>query len=87
MYILERVSSTTENSAAAGHEHLGRARGRQCEAGDVLVKALSRLDSWAKTFWAPLAVVLIVLVAWLDIITGYELSFSLFYLVPIFVVA
>ncbi len=52
-----------------------------------MTRTLSRLDNWTRTFWAPLALMLLVLVAWLDVVTGYELSFSLFYLVPIALVA
>lgn len=51
------------------------------------MKAAARLDRWAKALWAPIGIGLIAVVAALDILTGYELSFSLFYLVPIALVA
>jgi diguanylate cyclase (GGDEF)-like protein len=51
------------------------------------MNAIVRLDHWAKGFWALIGIVLVALVALLDIVTGYELSFSLFYLLPIALVA
>jgi diguanylate cyclase (GGDEF)-like protein len=51
------------------------------------MNAVARLDGWAKAYWALIGIVLIAIVAELDILTGYELSFSLFYLLPIALVA
>ena len=36
-----------------------------------------------KTTWVVIALMLTGVVGWLDLLTGYEFSFSLFYLVPI----
>jgi len=50
----------------------------------VLVSYLSRRN---KVFWAITGGVLVLLLGWVDYITGYELSFALFYLIPISLVA
>lgn len=42
--------------------------------------ALSRIE---KLFWLLLATVAVLMVKWLDVWSGHEVSFSLFYLVPI----
>ena len=47
------------------------------------MNAIASLESRSKSFWAMIGVVLIALVGLLDFKTGYELSFSLFYLLPI----
>jgi diguanylate cyclase (GGDEF)-like protein len=47
----------------------------------------SGLDSVARRYWAPAAILLLGVVALTDYVTGNELSFSLFYLLPISVVA
>ncbi len=44
---------------------------------------LSRVRALTGRFWAPLAVALLLLVAALDVFTGNDLSFSLFYLLPL----
>lgn len=41
------------------------------------------LEKVGKTFWVFLGVLLLLVVAFLDFITGTELSFSIFYLIPI----
>jgi diguanylate cyclase (GGDEF)-like protein len=43
----------------------------------------ARLESWSKPVWAVIGSILIAVVGLLDYLTGYELSFSLFYLIPI----
>ena len=50
------------------------------------MKTIARLDESAKAYWGLIGIVLVVVVALLDLLTGYELSFSLFYLLPIAVV-
>jgi diguanylate cyclase (GGDEF)-like protein len=62
-------------------------RDSSARGGDILANAAARLDGWAKANWAVIGIVLIAVVAELDILTGYELSFSLFYLLPIALVA
>ena len=52
----------------------------------IPMKAIASLESRSKFFWAMIGVVLIALVGLLDFETGYEISFSLFYLLPIFLV-
>jgi diguanylate cyclase (GGDEF)-like protein len=44
---------------------------------------LDRLESWSKSFWMLTGFTLIVGLGLLDFLTGYEFSFSLFYLLPI----
>jgi diguanylate cyclase (GGDEF)-like protein len=41
------------------------------------------LEKLGKTFWVAASFFLILIIGWLDFCTGYELSFSLFYLLPI----
>jgi diguanylate cyclase (GGDEF)-like protein len=41
----------------------------------------------SKPFWLILGVLLVVFLGMIDYLTGYEISFSLFYLIPIFIVA
>jgi hypothetical protein len=48
---------------------------------------LSRLEQRGKLFWLPINVVLTVGLAAIDIVTGYELGFSFFYLLPISLMA
>jgi len=36
-----------------------------------------------ETTWAVIALVIAGVVGWLDLVTGYEISFSIFYLVPV----
>ncbi len=49
--------------------------------------ALARLEKWTKPFWITVGFALIGAVGVLDLLTGYELAFSLFYLLPISLVA
>ena len=49
------------------------------KALDILI----RLEQWGKVFWALVGFILIGCIGWLDLVTGYELAFSLFYLLPI----
>lgn len=44
---------------------------------------LERLEKWSKSFWVMIGFILIVGLGLLDFLTGYEVSFSLFYLLPI----
>jgi diguanylate cyclase (GGDEF)-like protein len=41
----------------------------------------------SKLFWGSLGIFVVVLIGWLDFITGFEISISLFYLIPISLVA
>jgi diguanylate cyclase (GGDEF)-like protein len=52
-----------------------------------MIKALGRLMNAPKPLPLLVGLLLIGVVGWLDYLTGYELSFSLFYLVPIALVA
>jgi diguanylate cyclase (GGDEF)-like protein len=45
--------------------------------------AIASLENRSKSYWAMMGVILLALVALLDYRTGYEISFSLFYLLPI----
>lgn len=47
------------------------------------MKAIGRLDNRSPLFWALIGLVLIAAVGELDLLTGYEFAFSLFYLLPI----
>jgi diguanylate cyclase (GGDEF)-like protein len=47
---------------------------------------IDRLEKWSKFFWLLIGFVLILGLGLLDFLTGYEFSFSLFYLLPIFLV-
>lgn len=51
------------------------------------MNATARLEAWPKAAWALIGIVLLAAVAALDVLTGYELSFSLFYLLPIALVS
>jgi diguanylate cyclase (GGDEF)-like protein len=44
---------------------------------------LERLENWSKSFWVIIGLTFIVGLGLLDFLTGYEVSFSLFYLLPI----
>ena len=44
---------------------------------------IDRLEKWNKFFWLLTGFTLIVGLGLLDYLTGYEFSFSLFYLLPI----
>jgi signal transduction histidine kinase len=44
---------------------------------------LKKLDQWSKPFTAATCVGLVVLIAFFDYITGYEISFFMIYLIPI----
>lgn len=48
---------------------------------------LERLENWNKSLWVTIACLLMLGLGLLDFLTGYEISFSLFYLVPIALVA
>ena len=45
--------------------------------------AIASLENRGKSYWAIMGVILLALVGLLDYRTGYEISFSLFYLLPI----
>ena len=47
------------------------------------VEFLIHLEQRSKLFWAFIGFILIGSVGWLDLIPGYEIAFSLFYLLPI----
>lgn len=47
------------------------------------MKIIQRLENWKKSVWLPLGLGLIFAIGILDFVTGYELAFSLFYLLPI----
>jgi diguanylate cyclase (GGDEF)-like protein len=47
---------------------------------------IDRLEKWSKFFWLLTGFTIIVGLGLLDFLTGYEFSFSLFYLLPIFLV-
>ena len=51
------------------------------------MKALAKLESYSRPFVLAIGLVLIALIGILDVVTGYELSFSLFYLIPIGLIA
>jgi diguanylate cyclase (GGDEF)-like protein len=51
------------------------------------MKTIERLEKWSKPLWAGIGLILIIGLGVLDYLTGYELSFSLFYLIPISFVA
>jgi diguanylate cyclase (GGDEF)-like protein len=48
---------------------------------------VANLEHRSKTFWVLTELLLVALVGFLDFVTGYELAFSLFYLLPISVSA
>jgi len=47
------------------------------------VHTIDRLEKWSKSLWLLIGFVLILGLGLLDFLTGYEFSFSLFYLLPI----
>jgi hypothetical protein len=47
------------------------------------MNTIERLENWNKSLWAVIGSILIVGLGILDFLTGYEISFSLFYLLPI----
>src|SRR5574339_689451 len=47
------------------------------------MNVITRLEKRSLPFWAIVGLLLIVLVGVIDVLTGYELAFSLFYLLPI----
>jgi diguanylate cyclase (GGDEF)-like protein len=48
---------------------------------------LSRVEGWNKAFWAATAIALIAVIGLLDYLTGSEFAFSLFYVLPISMLA
>ena len=50
------------------------------------MKLIERLEKWNKFLWVELGLGLIITIGLLDFATGFEYSFSLFYLLPIVVV-
>jgi len=48
-----------------------------------MMNMIAALEKRSKTFWVIVGFILLCVVAALDYLTGYELSFSLFYLIPI----
>ncbi len=55
--------------------------------GTVQAMPYTRFEAWTQRYWGILAPLLMAMVVFLDIVTGTELSFSFFYLVPLFLVA
>lgn len=53
----------------------------------MVMNFLANLEKRSKSFWAIAGFALIVGVGILDFLTGYELAFSLFYLIPVSLVA
>jgi diguanylate cyclase (GGDEF)-like protein len=51
------------------------------------MKLTSFLEKRSKLFWATMGITFIILLGVIDYLSGIEISFSLFYLVPIFLVA
>src|SRR5208282_3479056 len=45
---------------------------------------LKKLDMWSKPFAAAVCIGLVGVIGFLDYITGYEISFYVFYLIPVF---
>jgi len=52
-----------------------------------MVNLISFFNQRSKIFWASTGFIIVVLMGLVDYLTGYELSFSLFYLIPIALVA
>lgn len=48
-----------------------------------MIKIFANLEKAGRAFWGTLGVLLLIIVAFLDFMTGAELSFSIFYLIPI----
>lgn len=48
-----------------------------------MVRALGRLEGQSPIFWTITGLLLVGFLGWVDFATGYEISFSLFYLLPI----
>jgi hypothetical protein len=46
-------------------------------------KAISYLNTKGPLFWGVASILTVILLGWIDYSTGYEVSFSLFYLAPI----
>jgi diguanylate cyclase (GGDEF)-like protein len=44
-------------------------------------------EKWSKLIWGGVGVTVVILVGWLDFVTGFEISISLFYLIPISLVS
>ena len=51
------------------------------------MQLITRLESWPKSAAISVGAVLLVATGFLDYVTGYDLSFSAFYLLPIFLLA
>jgi diguanylate cyclase (GGDEF)-like protein len=51
------------------------------------MKIIERLEMRSKYFWVAAGLILIVGIGIIDYLTGYEISFSLFYLIPITLIA
>jgi hypothetical protein len=51
------------------------------------MRLIAFIEGWPKSVSVIVGTLLIVLISVLDYATGYELTFSAFYLVPIFVLA
>ena len=49
----------------------------------IPITVIASLENWSKPTWAMIGFFLIAVVGFLDFLTGYEISFSLFYLIPI----
>ena len=55
----------------------------QTETKTIALKAISALEKQGKPFWVTMGAALLCLVGAVDYWTGFEVSFSLFYLIPI----
>jgi diguanylate cyclase (GGDEF)-like protein len=53
----------------------------------IALKVISALDKQSRPFWVMTGAALLCLVGVVDYLTGYEVSFSLFYLIPIALIA
>src|SRR5438093_10532051 len=52
-----------------------------------LIRKLKGLNRLSRTAWLVLGLICVGVVGYIDIITGYEVGFSLFYLIPIALVS
>src|SRR5438034_11263493 len=52
-----------------------------------LIRKLKGLNRLSRTAWLVLGLICVGVVGYVDIITGYEVGFSLFYLIPIVLVS
>jgi len=52
-----------------------------------VIRNLEGLNGLSRTAWLVLGLICVGVVGYVDIITGYEVGFSLFYLIPIVLVS